>query len=635
MRRVCRSSLLAASLFLGVPAALVGAPANTVFAQSSAQVTSTASSDEVEVGEPFTVDLKALSEDQGSISSPDLRAPSGFSVSGPIISTQTYMQFGSGGRRSMSGIGASWTLVPSAPGSFTIPAPSVMVNGQRVKATPMSIKVVPQGTRPQRQQGGFLFPGGPPKGLLGPSWPFSGIDPWGGGADVDEPGDDSSLALPAARSDDVFFHAVADKKTAVIGEQVTVSVYLYYDPMRISGNVKDAKSMPAQDFLRYSLMHPDEMPSRVARAGHRRFRVQLVERTALFPLRAGTLHTGTFQETFMTPDNRRSLPRASEDLTITVTEPPIANRPVGYRIGDVGQFQISALVQPRRVDEGGSVAVSVKVTGSGNFPTSLRMPEKTGIEWLDPEKKELIEGKNGEMTGYRSFGYVVRLLKTGTVDLGTIELPYWNPRAKRYEVARSALGSIEVAPSQTAPVPSAAPSASATGEDPFAKTPPPRTKLSSFARPTEGPLLEGPRFAFALAAPPLLALAGIGGVELARRARARLASRRTSPATLASAALSDAKRAKSARDERAAAAAVERAIVLAIEAATGLKARGLMKDGLAGALVSAGVPESVAQRAQEALGACDKARFDPLAAAEVRVEDAEALVRDLLKAKGP
>ena len=126
-------------------------------------------------------------------------------------------------------------------------------------------------------------------------------------------------------------------------------------------------------------------------------------------------------------------------------------------LGLIGNCQISALVQPRRVDEGGSVAVTINVTGSGNFPTSLNIPGKTGVEWLDPAKQEDIRPRNGEVSGSRSFGYVVRLTRTGTVDLGTIELPYWNPRARRYEVARSALGSVDVIPNPTAPTPTARP----------------------------------------------------------------------------------------------------------------------------------------------------------------------------------
>lgn len=631
-----RSRAFAALLAVAAPCAALATSANTVFAQTAPQVTSKISENEVEVGEAFTIELMAMSETNEVLSEPDLRVPAGFSVSGPMISQQSYFQFGTGGRKSYRGVGATWSLVASAPGSFNIPAPTIVWNGQKLRGSPATIKVLPQGSRPQKQQGGFLFPGGGPPGF-GSGWPFGGggFEP---DEDQDQPGDDPALSLPRAPNEDIFLHAIADKKTAVVGEQVTVSVYVYF---RIEARIRESSPMRMQDFLRYSLVKDAgaSQTTTSARAGNHRYRVRLLEKFALFPLRTGKLSTGSMVETYVGPDGRRPLKRASEDIVVQVTEPPSANRPVGFRQGDVGQFQISALVQPRRVEEGGSVAVTVRVTGAGNFPTNLAIPERTGIEWLEPEKKESIEPRNGEVAGFRSFGYVVRLTNKGTVDLGTIELPHWNPRARRYEVARTVLGTVEVTPganSKASPAPSASASAAADSDDPWRNLPPPRTTLSEFKAPPEATLLlEGPRFVGALVAPPFLALAGIAGASLSRRVRSRLAGRRTSPRTLAAAALDDARRAKKAGDERAAAAAVERAIVLAIEGATGLKARGVLKESLASELTAKGVPEKVAARASEALAACDAARFDPLAAAGVRVEDGETLVSDLLATKAP
>jgi hypothetical protein len=625
------ASLLSACLLVGLPgAALLGAPSAAV-AQTAPDVTAQVSEPEVEVGEPFTVTLKAMSEDGAVASDPQLAPPSGFSVSGPMISTQSYMQFGTGGRRILQGIGATWTLVASAAGTFTIPAPSVAWNGQRIKAAPLSVKVAPQGTL-KRRQSGFLFPGGSPFGgsPFGGSWPFgiSGMDD-----SLDDFREEPSLALPRAPSNDVFLHAKADKTKAVVGEQVTISIYKYYRPKAVA-DTTEFKPMGLQDFLQYSLMDRSSPVFYTARVGEVQFAVRLLEKIAVFPLRTGTLRTGSFSETYLAYNRRTKLKRSSEDIAIQVTEPPAANRPPGYRLGDVGQFQITSLVQPRRVEEGGSVAVSVKVAGTGNIPTSLRMPEKTGIEWLDPEKKESVEAKGDDMVGFRSFGYVVRLGRSGTVDLGTIELPYWNPRAKRYEVARSKLGTIEVTPAKTAaPAPSASAAAGTDKEDPFANLPPPRIALSSYSPPAEALFLPGARFPVTVAAPPLLALAGIAGIELTKRARARLAGRRSSPRTLALEALREAEKGKAAGDERAAAAAVERAVVLAIEAASGVKARGVLKEALASELARGGMAEPLAARAAEMLAACDRARFDPLAAADVRTSDAEALVADLLKAK--
>lgn len=634
MRALRRALPLSLWLGLLAPAAALTASSSTAVAQTAPQVTSQVSDTEVEVGEAFTIELKAMSEAGETVSDPKLRTPSGFSVSGPMISTQSYMQFGSGGRHVQQGIGATWSLVASAPGSYNIPAPTVVWNGKRLQGSPVTIKVVPQGSKPQRRQGGFLFPGGMPGGsVLGPNWPFGSMEP--DESDPDEGREEPGLTLPRAPANDIFLHAVADKTNVVVGEQVTISVYRYFKPASVAG-ITDNTSMRLEDFLRFTLPRdPTQIVVR-ARAGDQRFSARLVEKYFAFPLRTGALKTGSLLETYAPYRRGPSFRRASEDLTIQVTEPPAANRPVGYKIGDVGQFMVSSLVQPRRVEEGGSVAVTVKISGSGNFPTSLGVPEKTGIEWLDPEKKESIEPRNGELSGFRSFGYVVRLTKRGTVDIGTIELPYWNARARRYEVARSALGTVEVVPGANAPaVPSAAPSAGGDKDkdEAFATLPPPRTALSAFAVAPQSTLLEGWRFPGALVAPPFLALAGIAGASLSRRARSRLAERKVSPRTLAAAALADAKQAKSKGDERAAAAAVERAIVLAIEAASSVKARGVLKEELARELRANGIGASVADRASDALAACDRARFDPLAAAEVRIEDAEVLVRDLLQAK--
>ncbi|MBK8251416.1 MAG: BatD family protein [Polyangiaceae bacterium] len=620
VRNPFKSAIAAACFLMALPCADSLIENNIAHAQSVPEVSARLSSPEVEVGEPFSVELKAMSEGGSSVATdPELRSPAGFSVSGPMISTQSFMQFGTGGRRVQQGIGATWNLVASAPGSFTIPAPSVLWNGQRIKAQPLSVVVVPQGTKPKKQ-GGFLMPGGGGWNPFGSNWPFgSGSD------DLEDYAEEPSLSLPRAPNNDVFLHATVDKKKVVVGEQVTISIWRYRGTNSIA-DISDSHPMPLQDFLRQSLTGDNAAGmTQIARAGARKFVVRLLEKTAAFPLRTGMLKTGTYTETYVPISRRGKIHRASPELTIEVVEPPLANRPPGYRLGDVGRFQITSLVQPRKVEEGGNVAVTVKVTGAGNFPTSLRMPEKTGIEWLDPEKKETIEVQSDELVGFRSFGYVVKLTKSGTVDLGTIELPHWNPRAKRYEVARSQLGTIEVTPSKAAPV-SPAPSGSAAPvtDDALFNLAPPRTALAPFSVPQAAALLPGFRFPLAVTAPPIFAVIALAGIEMVRRAKTKIADKKSSPGTLAMEALKNAKDAKKAGDERAAAALVERALNLAIEAATGIKARGILKDDLFAELTNAGISNDHAKAVSQLLAACDLARFDPLAAADVSIADGES-----------
>ena len=62
-------------------------------------------------------------------------------------------------------------------------------------------------------------------------------------------------------------------------------------------------------------------------------------------------------------------------------------------------------------------------------------------------------------------------------------------------------------------------------------------------------------------------------------------------------------------DAPASASAAERALFLAIEKGTGIKARGILKAQLAGTLAAAEVSPETAQGAADLLGRCDELRF--------------------------
>jgi hypothetical protein len=192
-------------------------------------------------------------------------------------------------------------------------------------------------------------------------------------------------------------------------------------------------------------------------------------------VRTGELHTGSFTMSFAGSRAVRGDDRRSPDQVISVREPPRAGRPPGYALGDVGQMALAASVVPQRIPQGGSVVVSLELSGTGNLPRSLRVPERTGVEWLEPEKKDAIEPQNGVVKGKRTFGYVVKLSNSGTVDLGEVTLPYWDPAANAYHVAKATLGVVDVAP--VAPPANAKddkPAADAPKSDPFVSGPSPR-----------------------------------------------------------------------------------------------------------------------------------------------------------------
>lgn len=608
-------------------------------ALAALDLTARASAREVEVGEVFALEIKATVEQDSELpSDPQLRPPAEISiVGGPSISTGTFAQFGGGVSSVRRTFSATWNLTAGKPGSFVIPAPSVEWNGRRERAAPVPITVVAATGRPRQQRPSFpfLLPGGPTSQF---PWPFGGQNPFD---DVEPEEDDDAgaaeLAMPAAPDATVFLRAIPDKTTAVVGEQVSLSFYLYYRDVVEMNERHDA---PMSDFVRVPLMRtPGAESTTQARVGGQRWMVRPLDRIALFPLKAGQLHTGSMTSRFSGRRLGSRVLRSSNDVVIQVTEPPAAGRPPGYQIGDVGSFTLSAAVQPRKIDQGGSLSVSVKLTGSGNFPQSLRIPERTGIEWLDPEKREQIEPRGGVIAGWRTFGYVVRVEQSGQVDLGAVELSFWNPAEKRYVVERAPLGVVEVTPvtpvdARPSGSSSPSPGASPADRDPFATLPAPRAAMAAYAPPAPPRLSGGPLYAL-LASPPLLVVLFGVGERLRQRARDRRAAG-ASAADLAAEAQRAAQEAAARGDVKETAAAAERAVHRAIEASTGLRSRGVLLDALPDELADKGVDRGLAQRAREVLADCAAIRFDPTAGATAAAELADrarAVTADLARRK--
>ncbi len=99
----------------------------------------------------------------------------------------------------------------------------------------------------------------------------------------------------------------------------------------------------------------------------------------------------------------------------------------GYRLGDVGQYTLTATVEPRKVQAGEAISIVARLEGVGNVPSTLNVPQQHGVEWLEPNVVSDVEPKGNVVRGFRSFTYVVKLTEAGIVDLGELTPPFYNP----------------------------------------------------------------------------------------------------------------------------------------------------------------------------------------------------------------
>jgi hypothetical protein len=604
--------LLAVLLVLSL---LVGATGR-VHADPDVSLDTQVSSPQVAVGEPFRVQLSAQSPSSTAPTSPRLRVPGGFTVQGPSISTQSGIQF-SGGQISQSiGLRADWTLIASRPGRYTIGPASVEYGGRRVQDRSFTIEVVqgpPGGARQARPPSNWPFdPGFDPFSLFSgrlPRLPGFNLDP-----DALDQEDETLPPAPegyqpsGARDKLAFLDARAVPDHAVVGQQVTLVVYAYASKGRV--NVGYTSEASRADFLTHTVL--DEP------YGQQQYRIKIGDEIwwalkarefALFPLKTGDLTIGPMTAGFEGPgyssrSRPRGLLRTSQALVVHVSEPPVAGRPPGYEVGDVGQYSLDATVEPRQIPAGAAVSVLATLRGTGNIPSALRVPERRDVEWLEPAVTEQLETRNGKLEGMRRFKYVVELQSPGEVDLGELRLPYYDPALRRYEVARAALGTVRVTPST---LPSASPSKEPS-RDLLSELLVVRPKLGA---PAEKPLRPGehPWYWMLLAAGPVGFVLTASTLRLGRRVRDRWRKRRNDPGRLPAKLLRQAHELERQGRAEEAIGPAERAIFLAIEQATGLRARGVLRSELVAELAQRGVSEPLGQQLAELLERCEAARF--------------------------
>lgn len=602
-------ALLALALLV-VPALAWAAP----------QLQTIVSASTVEVGEEVEVSIQAMTE--GDMPKNPQVSAGGLSASAPSISPSQQVMIVNGVRTDRRGITASWTLRASKVGTYKV-TPSVELDGKRVSSATATIQVVAVGS-PQAQHGGGGGSGWnpfDPFGFFGGQQSF-GVQPMQPAPELEVPVD-PKLSLDKPRDAIAFLHATLDKPKAVVGEQVTLTVYLYVDATMREPDFSDAHEAVTSDFVRRSLMKDDAKveDAGYAMAGGKVFTVRVLRRAALFPLKTGDLEVGPMS---LAIPNKGV--RESETLKVTVGEPPIAGRPAGYSSGDVGHFALDAKVDPTTVPRGGAIGVTVTLSGTGNLPSSLPLPIQAGIEWLEPEVHEKLGAKDGRYGGERTFSFVVKAAREGDVDLGEIALPFYDPDGKRFDVARASLGTLHVTKSDAA---TADPAATVLSDLPGLRKSMGGTRVA-VAHATDRP------WAFPLLLAPALALGLVlGGARARQAARERAAQRKTSPEALLADKARALDEALGGDDAGAVDAATIRMVEAAVVARLGKNTRAATGDALVRELTQAGAAEEVATTVRELLSECEAARFSPDAAstkdARKRAERARAIAGELGK----
>ncbi len=597
-----------------------------VIAQT-ARVSMSASASQVTVGEPFAIEIRA-DVSGGEVDDVELPDFGELEVLGRRVSRPFSVSFGfgSGGQRAtvQSQIVHSFTLRATQPGSYTIQPAIVVVGPRRFASEPVRIEA-----------SGRAVPSNTP-GMTPPASAGNGLN------------GNRNLALPpdgplegAAYDQDAFVRTVVDKSNAVVGEQVTATVYLY-----VRGGLSNAptvtKEPTADGFWVQDLLPPNRSlsPSRQEVNG-RGFNVYVLRRFAAFPLRPGTLQIApTAIEIGGRPSLFDLLAGPSSALRrtgipVTVEVSPLPERGDASRPAFVGELSLSAEVDRKDGRVGDAVTLRVIARGLGNLKAlTLPDPSVEGMDVLTPEIEDKVTMELDQVGGSREFRWLLLARKPGSIPIPSTGVDVFDPATARYKhvattpIALTITGSAAPADAQA--------TADQAPQDGSEQLDFGAIRMRSALQRQQTPLHHESWFWLAVLGGPLLFVLARATAATRRRLGQAHAEKRGQRAfKSAQAALEAAQAAARGGDSKAAHAAIAVAIKAALEARLDEPVGGLTYPALRQHLLTRGMPAPLSDRVVGQLEAGETSRFNPLAAGgaelDVALEKSRGVIRELEK----
>jgi hypothetical protein len=427
-----------------------------------------------------------------------------------------------------------------------------------------------------------------------------------------------------------------DKKQVYVGEQVTLSLFIY---SRVDLSSVDAVTMPKlEGFWSEDVESPTQLTGEQRVVNGIPYRTYLLRRRALFPMKSGRLSITSAEADittgFLFAGHR--VHRVSNDLDVQVKPLPPGG-PKGLSSANVGEWRLSIEVSPTSVELGQPVTVKVILDGSGNVKnvTPPRLEAPGALKVYDPKTTDKVTPNRFRIQGSRVQEYLVMPQRTGTFTLPALEFPYFDPKTGSYEVSRTEPVEITVEPGAggVASAPTSSPTnlADAASEQKNVLTASGLRPLRYQARFEEpaAAVWQRPFYLPSVLAPVGLMLAmGVVGLVRGRLSREDEGSRNRQRAKAARKRLAEAEKLR-AGSSSAFYGEVEKAVLNFLEARLKVPVGGLTRDALEAKLTEAGVDVERRQRVRFVLEACDAGRFAPgaePAARERILDDAEAVM---------
>ncbi len=367
----------------------------------------------------------------------DFRAPSikGFDVlMGPSRSQQSSIQIINGKRTSNSSTAFTYILLAGNPGTYTIPAASVEVNGEKVFSNAISIKVLPQD-----QNSGNSGNNG------------------GGSASSSR----SQAAGSRISANDLFITATASKTTVHEQEAIllTYKVYTVVNLRQLYGKMPDLKGFHTQE-----VELPQQKTFTLEHYKGRNYNTTVWSQYVLFPQQTGKLEIpsitfdGVVAQQTVSDDpfdaffNGGGYVEVKKKITtpkVVINVQPLPAKPAGFS-GAVGEFKLASSINATDVKTNDAVTIKLTLSGTGNMKLigtpEVKFPQD--FEIYDPKVTDDYKLTNSGLAGTKTFEYLAIPRHAGNFTIPAVEFTYFDLKSNSYKTLKTEAYNLKVAKGQ-------------------------------------------------------------------------------------------------------------------------------------------------------------------------------------------
>lgn len=355
----------------------------------------------------------------------DFRVPSfkGFDVlMGPSPSRQSSVQIINGKTTSTRSITYTYILMATAEGSYTLPAASIVADGEQILSNAVEIKVLPADKAAASGTGSSQS-----NGRTG-----------------------TSRASASSVADSDLFIRATVSKSSVYEQEAFLLTYKIYTLVDLRGfdNVKlpDFKGFHSQEVelptnRRWSLEHYNG----------RNYQTTIYRQFVLFPQQAGKLTIeparfdasvaramqtiDPFEAFFNGGSNYMEIKKPLITPRITIDAKPLpAGKPEGFS-GGVGDFNISATISSNSVKTNDAVTLKLIISGTGNMKLmdtpEVHFPEE--FEIYDPKVDNKFRLTNNGLSGNQVIEYLAIPRTEGDYTIPPVQFSYFDCKSQTYK----------------------------------------------------------------------------------------------------------------------------------------------------------------------------------------------------------